>query len=68
MENRIAELEKRISELEEKLENVMIYSEGANVSFNNSNIAMLQILGDGQMLRLKMCRLTVWKFPVTETM
>ena len=32
MENRIAELEKRISELEEKLENVMIYSEGANVS------------------------------------
>ena len=37
MENRIAELEKRISELEEKLENVMIYSEGANVSFNNSN-------------------------------
>ena len=47
MENRIAELEKRISELEEKLENVMIYSEGANVSFNNSNINMLQILGDG---------------------
>ena len=32
MENRIAELEKRISELEEKLKNVMIYSEGANVS------------------------------------
>ena len=32
MENKIAELEKRIAELEEKLENVMIYSEGANVS------------------------------------
>ena len=34
-ENKIAELKKRISELEEKLENVMIYSEGANVSFHN---------------------------------
>lgn len=32
MENKIAEFEKRIAELEEKLENVMIYSEGANVS------------------------------------
>ena len=46
-ENKIAELEKRISVLEEKLKNVMIYSEGASVSFNNSHIAMLQILGDG---------------------
>ena len=59
-ENRITELEKRISELEEKLENMMIYSDGANVSFKFSVT--------GQILRLKMCRLTVWKFQATETM
>lgn len=52
-ENKIAELEKRISELEEKLKNVMIYSEGASVSFNNSHIAMLQILGDGANVALE---------------
>ena len=52
-ENRIAEPEKRITELEEKLENVMIYSEGANVSFNNSNVNMLQILGDGANIALE---------------
>ena len=37
MKNKIAELEKRISELEEKLENVMIYSEGANYRYENRN-------------------------------
>lgn len=52
-ENKIAELEKRISVLEEKLKNVMIYSEGASVSFNNSHIVMLQILGDGANVALE---------------
>lgn len=47
MENRIAELEKRVAELEEKINTITIYSEGANVSFENSTIHMLQILGDG---------------------
>lgn len=31
----------------------MIYSEGANVSFNNSNVNMLQILGDGANIALE---------------
>jgi hypothetical protein len=53
MEERIVALEKRIAELEEKLENVMIYSEGANVSFDNSDINILQILGDGANVALK---------------
>ena len=53
MGNKIAELEKRISELEEELKNMMIYSDGANVSFNNSNINMLQILGDGANVALE---------------
>ena len=47
MENRIAELEKRISELEEKLKNMTIYSDGADISFENSTINILQIHGDG---------------------
>ena len=53
MGNKIAELEKRISELEEELKNMMIYSDGANVSFNNSSINMLQILGDGANVALE---------------
>lgn len=72
MEERIVALEKRIAELEEKLENVMIYSEGANVSFDNSDINILQTYFKfsvtKQMLHLKMRRSTVWKFPETETM
>lgn len=31
----------------------MIYSEGANVSFDNSDINILQILGDGANVALK---------------
>lgn len=50
---KMTELEKRIAELEEKLENVMVYSEGAEVTFKNSTINMLQILGDGANIALE---------------